>query len=147
MSMPLLFLYFFHRGKIGGKLPKLFQGFESIKYQMARQSLSYVINLYNHTAGEHVQEVNARNLMKGLPNLSIMRLIEPECTLMSFLTALCFDYVHLVVLPDKLKASGEQKYKEMVPLLQVRCKWHFFSCPGTKSICFLTTTNLQNTSY
>lgn len=62
---------------------------------MARQSISRVIYLYNHTVGEHVQEFSTRrNLMKGLPNSSIMRLTELECTLIFSLTALCFDDVN-----------------------------------------------------
>lgn len=125
MILSLLFL-FFHTGKIGGKLTKLFQDFVLVIYQVARQSISHVINLYNHTVGEHVQEISKRrNLMKGLPNSSIMRLTELECTLIFSLTALCSDDVNSVGVPDKLKASGGKK-TETVPLLQVRHKWHFF---------------------
>lgn len=90
---------------------------------MARQTISRVINLYNHTADERVQEISTRrNLMKGLPNSSIMRLIELECTLIFSLTALCFDDVNSVGIPDKLKASGGGGETETVPLLQVRHK-------------------------
>lgn len=147
MILSLLFLYFFRTGKIGGKLTKLFQDFVLVKYQVARQSISRVIDLYNHTVGEYVQEISTRgNLMKGLPNSSTMRLTELECTLIFSLTALCFDDVNSVGVPDKLKASGGKK-TETVPLLQVRHKWHIFPCLGTKCTCFLTTTNLKNTTF